>query len=159
MTAWIGKVEGTGINFGDYNTAAMKEWCKKNPGAPVRLETALNPVSQEMRGYYFGPYMSWLRTLVPEWKELKGDELHEVLKKAFNYFEAWNPLTKRNERFGQSVMADDRRNKLAMEYLMRISDWAMENYGQSPPDPETYKKWRDSSPLAGEKYPGDGQKD
>lgn len=146
MTVWLGKTEGDQINFGEHNARNIKDWCKKHPGAPVRLETAVNPVSQEMRGYYFGALLPFLRVLVPEWGILSNDELHEVLKKAFNFFDAYNPLSKRNERFGQPIMSNDRQNKKAMEYVMRIAEWVETNYQQTMPDPEQYKKFRDSAP-------------
>lgn len=151
MTVWLGKIEGDGrLNFGEYNAANIRDYGKKHAGTPIRLETAVNPVSSEMRGYYFGALMPFLRTLVPEWNSLSNDELHEVLKTAFNYFEAYNPLSGRRENFGQSIMSGDRQNKKAMEYIMRIGDWVTTNYQQSMPDPEIYKKFRDSAPTLDE---------
>jgi hypothetical protein len=103
-----------------------------------------------MRGYYFGALLPFLRTLVPQWEDVSNDELHEILKKAFNFFEAYNPVSKRKERFGYSVMAGGKENKKAMEYIMRISDWVETNYQQTLPNSEDFKKWRDSGELKDE---------
>ena len=140
---WILKEEGGQPRMTDWQKADIADYCKQHPKATFRLEPSKNPVSDEMRGYYYGAVLPFLRTLVPEWEKLSDDNLHEICKKNFNFFEAWNPITKRKERYGQSIMALDRQNQKAMEYLMRIADWVMENYAMSMPDPEDYKRFRD----------------
>lgn len=147
MTVWTGKLEGDGkLNFGEHNAINIRKFGKEHPGTPVRLDTAVNPVSAEMRGYYFGAFLPFLRKLIPEWKDATNDELHEILKTEFNSFEAYNPFSKQKEKFGQSIMSNDRQNKKAMEFIMRIADWVSTNYQQTMPDPELYKKFRDSAP-------------
>jgi len=58
-----------------------------------------------MRGYMFGAVIPFLKRIVPDWQSLTNDQVHEILKKNFNYFEAFNPVTKRVERYGQSIMS------------------------------------------------------
>lgn len=147
---WIGKVKGDQIDFGEYNRNLIQKWCKEHPESVVRLETVINPVSAEMRGYYFGALIPFLKTLITEWISLTNDQIHEILKKQFNFFEGYNAVSKRKERFGQSIMSTDSQNRKAMEYIMRIGDWVSENYQQSLPDPEQFKKWRDSGILLNE---------
>lgn len=144
---WVLEQKEKRLAMTDWQKADFTDYCKAHPGAIFRLEPQANPVSDNMRGYYYGAAMPFLRSLVPQWENIKDDELHEILKKAFNYFEAYNPVTKRNERYGMSVMSSDKQNKKAMEYMERIADWVLENYGQHMPSPEDYKEWRDSAKL------------
>ncbi len=144
------RIKKGGFDFGsDYNAARFREYMRLNEGKQVKIEAYANPVSDEMRGYMFGAVLPFLRQISPDaWAGMNDDQIYEVLKKNFNYFEAYNPLTKRKERFGQSVMNTSCKNVKAMEFIERIGDWVMENYGQSLPDPEEYKQWRDGAPLA-----------
>lgn len=138
-----------GMDFGsEYNRARYKDFLKKNPGVALEIKPRANPVSDQMRGYVFGALIPFLRQIdATAWENLNDDQIYEVLKKNFNYFEALNPLTKRKERYGQSVLNKSCKNLKAMEFLMRIGEWVMINYQQTLPDPEDYKRWRDSAPL------------
>jgi len=150
---FITKIVKGKLQFGsDYNEAHFNDWCKKNEGAIVRLEPSGNPVSDNMRGYYFGAVIPFIKSLVPEWQSVSTDEVHEILKKNFNSFDAWNPVTKRMERYGQSVMNRALRNKKAAQYVDRIGQWVEENYGQSLPSPEDYQNWKDNAHMKGEEY-------
>lgn len=136
------------MDFGsDYNEARFKDHLKKNEDAVYEIKKRSSRVSDEMRGYYYGALIPFIRSLIPQWQELDEDQIHEALKKNFNYFECFNPVTNRVERYGQSAMSVGQSNPKAMEYVMRIGDWVMENYGQSIPDPEEYKRWRDTSDI------------
>ena len=39
-----------------------------------------------------------------------------------------------------------------MQFVQEIGLWVAENYAMQMPDPEKYKRWRDSAPAAGENY-------
>lgn len=142
-----------GMDFqSEYNRIRYKEFLKKNPGMLFEIKPRGNPVSDQMRGYMFGAVIPFLRQVDPNaWQSDDDEQVYEMLKKNFNYFEAYNPVTKRVERYGQSVMNRSMKNAKAMEFVMRIADWVMENYGQTLPDPEEYKRWRDSAPLLDDK--------
>lgn len=140
---WIVQQKDGKTAMTDFQRADFHDYCKMHPKAVFRLEPSENPVSDEMRGYYYGAVQPMLKVLVPEWAELTSDELHEVLKKEFNFFEAWNSVTKRVERFGRSVMAEDRLNRKAIEFVSRIADWVETNYDQTLPNPEEWKRFRD----------------
>jgi hypothetical protein len=136
-----------GLQFkSDYHKASFSEWLKTIVGKDVRIELAKNPVSTEMRGYYFGAVIPIVRKTCKEWEKLTGDELHEVLKKQFCYFDAWNNITKRTERFGQPVMSERSTTQKAMIFLQDIAGYLAE-CGLTMPDPELYKKFRDSAPT------------
>lgn len=153
MTKFIAKITNATLDFGsEYNEFRYRDFLKENEGMLVEIKPRSNPVSDEMRGYMFGAVIPFLRQIDPTaWTELSDDQVYEVLKKNFNYFEAFNPLTKRVERYGQSALNKSCKNKKAMEFTMRIADWVMENYGQNLPDPEDYKRWINSAPILREK--------
>lgn len=141
---WILNQLGGRLAMTDYQKADFHDYCKKHPEVIFRLEPSSNPVSDNMRGYYYGAVLPFMRQLIPQWQDLADEELHEILKKAFNFFEAFNPVTKRKERYGMSVMAGDKQNRKAMDYLERIGNWVEENYDQRLPNPEEWKEFRDS---------------
>ena len=137
------------LDFGsDYNFDRYRKYLRDNDGKKITINNYSNPVSDEMRGYMFGALIPFLRQIDAQtWGGLDSEQIHEVLKKNFNYFEAYNPLTKRLERYGQSVMNVSMKNLKAIEFIERIANWVMENYGQTLPDPEDYKRFRDSAPT------------
>lgn len=148
-TLFDATIKEGGLDFGsEYNRIRFNQYLKDNPGKRVKIEKYENPVSDEMRGYMFGAVIPFLRQISPDtWTGMTDEQIYEILKKNFNYFEAYNPLTKRTERFGQSVMNTSCKNKKAMEFIQRIGDWVEENYNQTLPDPEEYKRFRDSAPT------------
>lgn len=131
-----------------YNAERLGQWLKEHEGSLLKLVPVSGKVSEEARGYYFGAVIPFLKKIVTEWDSVTGDEVHEILKKNFNGFEAFNPKTGRVERYGRSIAVEDSRK--FQEYLLRLADWVMTNYQQTLPDPEEYKEWRDSAPLRGE---------
>ncbi len=134
-----------------YNRRRFKDFLKKNPGTLIEIKPKANPVSDQMRGYVFGALIPFLRQIDERaWQGMDDEQIYEALKKNFNYFEAINPITKRKERFGQSVLNRSCKNVKAMEFTMRIGEWVMTNYQQTLPDPEEYKRWRDSAPELNE---------
>lgn len=145
---FIAKATDNGtLRFNSGNHQAMfVDWLKSIAEKEVRIEQAKNPVSDEMRGYYFSAVIPAVRKTCKEWEHLSSDELHEVLKKQFAYFEAWNSTTKRVERFGTPVMSDKSSTKKAMEFLEQIASY-LADCGVEMPDPEEWKKFRDSAPL------------
>lgn len=151
-SAIIFKAQNGEMSFNsEYHKAILKKILIENEGKLFRIQKMENPVSDEMRGYMFGAVIPFLRQIDPgAWESLKDEQVYEVLKKNFNYFEAWNPLTKRTERYGQSAMNTSCKNVKAMEFIMRIGSWVTENYDQTLPDPEEYKRWRDGAPLRNE---------
>ncbi len=146
---FIAKAKDGAFDLGsEYNRIRLKEYLKENDGKVFRIQKASNPVSEEMRGYMFGAVIPFLRQIdTGAWRELSDEQVYEVLKKNFNYFEAYNPLTKRTERYGQSVMNKSCSNVKASEFIMRLADWVLENYGQTLPDSEEYKNGRDMAPI------------
>jgi hypothetical protein len=110
------------------------------------------PVSDEMRGYMFGAVIPFLKRIVPAWEPLSEEQVYEICKKNFNYFEAWNPVTKRTERYGQSTLSRSTTKEEAQQFIQEIAGWVAENYAMQLPDPEKYLRWKASAPLAGEIY-------
>lgn len=128
--------------------ALFKQNLKENEGQQYVIEKVKTPVSDSLRAYYFGAVLPVVRTTCEEWKDLTSDELHEIIKKMLFYFETYNPLTKRVERFGRSVMRKDDWNntRKAMEFLEIVSGY-LADCGLEMPDSEDYKRERDNAPL------------
>lgn len=134
----------------DAHVAMFKDWLAKNEGKKIQISIAKNPVSDELRGYYFGCVIPFMKTLCKEWESLSNDELHEVLKKQFCFFEAWNSVTKRSERFGRPVMSSRSNTEKAGEFIENIRLYVSENYAQKLPDPNEYKSFINSAPTMDE---------
>lgn len=149
------KIKDSNLDFGPAQRAVFKDFLTVNEGRTLIIELEKPRVSDAMRGYMFGAVIPFLRRLVPAWAAISDEQVYEILKKNFNYFEAYNPLTQRNERYGQSVMARSNNKEPAKEFIQEIEVWVMENYAQHLPDPEKYKKWKDGAPLQGERYNSD----
>ena len=150
---WVGRSVDGKPSYTEHVGASFRDWLKENPNAEFRTEPIKKPVSSNLRHYYFGAVIPVIRSTCDEWKDLTGGELHQVIKKLLFYFETFNPIAGRIERFGRSVMADSEWNNTvkAMEFLMVIQGY-LTDCGREMPNSEEYKKWRDSAPLKGETY-------
>jgi hypothetical protein len=149
---WLAKIEKGKVAMEEYVQDSFHDWCAMNEGKQIRITPHKKPVSRDMRAYYFSAVIPLLKSTCDEWKDLNSLEMHEVSKKMFCFFETYNPITKRTERFGRSVMSDSEFNNTAkaQEYLMKISDY-LADCGLSMPDSEEYKKFLDSAPMINEK--------
>lgn len=143
------------ITMGAAVRKVFQEWLVEIDGQQIQIELFKRTVSEGQRGYLFGAVIPLLKRLVPAWAALDNDQVYEILKKNFNSFEAFNPLTQRIERYGQSVMAAGNDAETASAFIQEIGEWVQENYGRPLPDPEKYKRWKDSGPLKGEVYNDD----
>lgn len=144
MKVWLGKSLDGKQSFSEYTGQDFRAWLKDNPGKGFRIEPLKKPVSENLRGYYFAAVVPLVRSTCEEWKDLTSDQMHDVIKKLFNFFETYNPVTKRNERFGRSVMSDDEWNNTekAMEFLLTISGY-LAQCGLEMPNSQLYKDVRD----------------
>lgn len=153
MATFIIKIKNGDLDFkSDYNGARFRDWAKKNEGKLVKLEPVAAKVSENFRKYYFGAVIPFIQKLVPEWSGIDADDVHEILKKNFNGFVAFNPFTKRNERFSKSAFSTESTGKRAALYLLRLATWVEEEYGEMLPDPEEYKRIIGDAALTHEEY-------
>ena len=126
------------------------DFLKRNDGKKVRITLEKNKVSEELRGWYFASIIPTVRSVVPEWKNLTDDEMHNVLKKNFEYFEIFNVINKRVERFARTVMSNESTTERAMAFIDKIREYFRDNYKMELPSPIEFKKRRDSAPLKNE---------
>lgn len=148
MKIFIAKIiKKTLIFKSDFHRSLFGDFLKENEGKDVRIELTKNSVSDNLRGYYFGAIIPSIQAVIPEWKEMNGDDVHEILKKMFNYFECFNPVTKRVERFGRSAMGIESNTERASDFIEKIRVWFAEDYKMDLPSSDEYKKIRD---LAGD---------
>ena len=126
------------------------DFLKRNDGKKVRITLEKNKVSEELRGWYFASIIPTVRSVVPEWKNLTDDEMHNVLKKNFEYFEIFNVINKRVERFARTVMSNESTTERVMAFIDKIREYFRDNYKMELPSPIEFKKRRDSAPLKNE---------
>lgn len=131
----------------DFARARWRDWCKKNDGKKVVINDVKNRPSEDLRGYYFGAVVPTVKSAVPSWSDLSDDDIHEILKKMFNYFDFYNPLTKRTERVGRSAMGPESNTARAMEFIEKIGVWLAEEFLIELPNPEEYKRAMDMPML------------
>jgi hypothetical protein len=145
---WLGKIKEGKITHEDYVQGSFNDWAKANEGAGVEIIPTKKPVSEDLRGYYFGAVIPVIRSTCDEWEKLEGEQIHEIVKKMLFYFETWNPKTKRVERFGRSVMKNDDFNNTAkaMNFLEIIRQY-LADCGLEMPDSEDYKRALDKAEL------------
>jgi hypothetical protein len=150
MTSFIVKARlDGGIDFrSETHQKMFRQFVRDNAGAELRIEKEKNPVSENLRGFYFAAWIPVLRETEPRWKDLTPVQVHECIKKMLFWFEAWNPMSGRVERFGTSVMSDSEWNSTAkaMDFLDKVGDY-LESKGFDIPWNEDYKRKRDSAEL------------
>lgn len=141
---WTSKIEQSRPKMSPYSKADFVEWCKKNEGATIRIEPEKKLVSSELRSFYFAAVIPAVRSTCDKWTDLDSTAMHEIIKKMFFYFEAWNPRTERMERFGKSVMSDDAWNSTskAMKFLQTIENYLV-GCGVEMPDSKEWIAIRD----------------
>jgi hypothetical protein len=125
-----------------YNKNRFYDYLKENDGCKFSIKPVSAKVSDEARGYYWGALIPFLKDINPSWKHLTNDQVHEVLKQEFNGFQ----VTYSNgevRKYGQSVCSKEIDTPKFQNYLLRITDYVIENYGLQIPDLEEYKKFRD----------------
>jgi hypothetical protein len=142
---FIATIKNKGLTWNsDAHRSMFLDFLAQNDGKKLRIELEKNPVSDEMRGYYFAAVLPIVRKTCKEWQHLTSDELHEVLKKEFAYFEAWSKKNNRTERYATPVMSERSNTQKAIQYLQDIADY-LASCGYEMPDPEEWKKYRDSA--------------
>lgn len=149
MSNYLFKAKNGEMEFtSDISRRIFKQSLKENEGQQYSIEKVKSPVSDALRSYYFGAVLPVIRITCDKWEGLSSDEIHEIIKKMLFYFETYNPLTKRIERFGRSVMKKDDWNNTAkaMEFLEIVRQY-LADCGLEMPDSEEYKHNRDLAPL------------
>ena len=142
------KIDKGKLSFGsEFNKARFNEFLKDNEGRVLRIAPTTPKVSEQMRGYYFGAVIPLIKQTIPEWKEISSDDLHEILKQEFNYFEVLSPIDKKVKRYGKSIASSDSNSTKMMEYIHRIGDWLETNYNVTLPDAVEFKRYYESAPL------------
>lgn len=119
-------------------------------GEEFRITKAKSKLSDRVRRYYFAVVVPTVKRTVPEWSILTDSQVHEALKKTFHWFEAWNPMTERKERFGQSMMSEDCTTEAAMDFTLAIETFLWEKYQVKLSSPEEYKKLQDIASFKNE---------
>ena len=140
----------------DYNIRSVLGFCRSREGKEIRItyEDYSGNISDEKRRYYEGALIPVLTHWQNKERKHLGlppyarEDLREIVKKEFN----GKMITKNNgqtEKLAQSTTLLS--NAGFGRFIDRITQW-MEEQQIPVPDPEEYKKWRDSAPPAGQRY-------
>lgn len=140
--------KGGRINFEtDYGQHRFNQFLLDNEGKKFKIEKLRNPVSDELRGYYYAAVLPMVKSTIPEWSGLSDEDVHEILKKQFTSFKYFNVFTKRTELVGRSAISNASNSKRAMDFIEKIREWLATDYYVELPSPEDYKNERDSAPM------------
>lgn len=151
---FIGKVEGKKFKFSPTNQAILHDFMAKLDGRQVRVvvERYSGNVSAEQRGYYYGAllpeFTKYQNEGLPEGKKLSEDDCHELLTTEFNG--KWIE-TRSGKKIKISQSTDDEHmlHENYSEFIEKIVNY-FGMVGLSIPDPELYKKDRDSAKMINE---------
>lgn len=139
--------EGRIIFGSGYHRASFIDYLRANEDSEFRIAKAKPDLSEKMRGYYWAVVVPTAKRSVKEWGELSNIQVHECLKKMFNWFEAWNPETGRLERFAGSIMSDETSTQEGVDFIDKVSDWLILKYKTQFPSSDDYKRKRDDPEL------------
>lgn len=128
-----------GHRWNEYKKTHGKKW--------MRITPETSPMSDNVRAWYWGAVIPTVRAKLTEWENLTEEEVHEVLKKEFNGFDYFSPITKKVERVGRSAVGSDSNTRRAMEYIEKIRVWLAEEYMTELPSPAEYMRILNSAKL------------
>lgn len=133
----------------DYGKAHFNMFLRDHENKKLEIRLAKSPVSHEMRNFYWGAMMPFMRTLDEQWAKLSHDEINEIIKKETG-ISIYNPISKKDEKIAKSVTSDSSNTLRAMEAIDWIRVYAMENYARDIPNSEEYLRYIDSAPMKGD---------
>lgn len=151
----ISKVIDGVLHHEDTNEGRVKDFLRKRNGLRVRqmLEDYTGNISDEKIGYFEGALIPVLTHFQNKERDtslppLTREEMRELAKREFN-----GVMITENDgtvvKIGKSTRVLS--NKGYGEMIDRMVEWMVEQ--QIPiPDPDEYKKWRDSAPPKGQRY-------
>jgi len=129
-----------------YGEINFRHFLEKYDGRKIEIKLAKNPVSDEMRGFWWGAILPFMRTLDEQWAKLDNDAINEIIKKETG-ISIFNPITKRDEKIAKSITSDASYTLRAMEAIDWVRVYAMENYARDIPDSEEFLRYRNSAPM------------
>jgi len=100
-------------------------------------------VSDELRGFYFGAWLPFIKNLDDHLKTYSIDELHSFLKEEFNGTDMYNPISKKETRIVNSIMDNNVKTNEAFMYMEKIRRWVAESRGEEMPNAQEYNLARD----------------
>lgn len=138
---FIAQSDGEVLRFrSNYHENSFKVWLKNIKGKWVRIELAKHPVSDKIRAYYWGAILPTVKDAVGYWSPLSTEKIHEILKREFNGFVAFNPRTKQVEKYARPAMSKESDSLRAMAYIEKIRLWLLEEYHTELPNPDEWIK-------------------
>lgn len=145
MKSWIATIKNKGLSFTPTTRAMFVDYLAEHEGEKVEVvaRKIRKTVSQDLRGFYWGAWLPFIKGLDDNLKRYTVDELHEILKLEFNGRRLWNPVRKELSTIPQKVMQESVSTQEAFLYMEKIRRWVAENYGEEMPDAEEFNRRRD----------------
>lgn len=145
MKQFIATIKEKGLHFEPTTRALFMDYLSEHEGDTLEIKPrkSKRTVSNNLRGYYFGCLLSFIKNLDDNFKQYSIDDLHILMKNEFNGFDMYSPISKKEKRIVKDCMKNTVTTDEAFVYIEKIRRWVAESYGLELPDPEEYKVLRD----------------
>lgn len=145
MKRFIAKIENKGMKFAPQVRAMFIDHLREHEGEYLEItpRKKKSTVSDELRGFYWGAWLPFIKNLDDQFKKYTVEELHEFLKDEFNGIDVYNPISKKETRIVKSIMQNTIETSQAFIYMEKIRRWVAENYGEEMPDAQEFNTFRD----------------
>jgi len=145
MRRFLAQIKNKGMQFAPQVRNMFIDHLAENDGDYLEIipRKKKATVSDELRGYYFGAWLPFIKNIDDHFKTYSIDELHKFLKYEFNGTDMYNPISKKETRIVKSIMESNIKTSEAFMYMEKIRRWVAENYGEEMPNAQEYNLARD----------------
>ena len=145
MKSWIATIKNKGLHFAPTTRNIFIDYLSEHEGDMLEItaKKIKKTVSKELRGFYFGSWLPFIKNLDEHLKQYSIDDLHDFLSDEFHGQNIYNPISKKESRISKSIMSNTVKTTEAFLYMEKIRLWVAENYAQELPDAQEFKSKRD----------------
>jgi hypothetical protein len=145
MTRFIAQIKNKGMVFAPQVRNMFIDHLRENDGDYLEITPRKKKatVSDDLRGFYWGAWLPFIKNLDDHFKTYSIDDLHDFLKYEFNGTDVYNPINKKESRIVKSIMQNKVSTQQAFMYMEKIRRWVAENYGEEMPNAQEYNLARD----------------
>lgn len=129
------------LDFGsEYNKLRLQEWLRNNQGRQIEVKP-ITPTRSIKQNKFYWTYLEQIELETGN----RADYLHEYYKR---HLLPPKFINIKGKEFKIPASTTELKKREFIEYLDKICA----DCGVEIPDAEAYKKWKNSAPLAGEKF-------
>ena len=145
MKRFIAQIKNKGMVFAPQVRNMFIDHLAENDGdyLEIKPRKKKTTVSDDLRGFYWGAWLPFIKNLDDHFKTYSIDDLHDFLKYEFNGTDVYNPINKKESRIVKSIMQNNVSTQHAFIYMEKIRRWVAENYGEEMPDADQFNRQRD----------------